>query len=374
MSSVMQRRWRMLREDILAVLPAWITARVLLGAAYVAAVAVADRLTPGARPVPLTEGLIAWDGTWYRDIATLGYRGIPDEGLRFFPLFPLIGRALSAPFGSGSTVALVVVATVASLVLAVLVRRLMLAEGKSLGVADRAVWFTMLFPSAFVLAWGYAEGLMLVGAVGMFYGLRTKRWWWAAVAGLIAGASRPLGLLLVLPALIEVIRQWRTSDGPERAAGVAAVLSPIAGTAAFLVWVQAEYGNGRLPFTVQSPLRGPGVDPFTRLWESITQLFGPERFGDALHLPAAIALLVLLVFTFRRWPVSYGVYAAATLLIAISSDNLNSLERYGLNAFPIVLTLAVLTGDQRVERPLLTMCAGGFVALASLAWLGAYVP
>ncbi len=374
MSDLMARRWRMLRSDAIAVLPAWLTARVLVAAAYVAAIAIADRLTPDNRPHALTEGLIAWDGTWYQAIATHGYTEIPDEGLRFFPLYPMVAKGLAAPFGGGDAIALVLVATVSSFVLAVLVRRLMLAEGKSLAVADRAVWFTMLFPAAFVLTWGYAESLMLVGAVGMFYGLRTKHWWWAAVAGIIAAGSRPLGLLLVLPALIEVARGWRDSDGPERLGGVASVLSPIVGAGGYLLWVQSHYGDGQLPFTVQGPLRGAVTDPFSRLWESITQLSGPERFGDALHLPFAVIFLVLLAFTFRRWPVSYGVYAAASLLIAVSSENLNSLERYALNAFPLVLTLALLTKDERLERPVLTVCAGGFVALATLAWLGAYVP
>ncbi len=374
MSSLMQRRWRMLRSDAIAVLPAWLTARALVLAAYVAAIAIADRLTPDGRPTPLTEGPISWDGTWYRDIAAHGYGQTENESLRFFPLFPLLGRALTAPFGGRDDVALVVVATVASFVLAVLVRRLMLAEGHTLETADRAVWLTMIFPAAFVLTWGYAEALMLVGAVGMFYGLRTQHWWWAAVAGVVAAGSRPLGILLVLPAAIEVARAWRSSDVPERIAGTASVLSPMVGAGAYFLWVQTTYGDARLPFTVQGPFRGAFVDPFSRLWEGFTQLAGPERYGDALHLPFAIVFVVLLVLTFRRWPVSYGLYAAATLLVAISAENLNSLERYALNAFPLVLTLAVLTKDERVERPVLTVCAGGFVALATLAWLGAYVP
>ncbi len=62
------------------------------------------------------------------------------------------------------------------------------------------------------------------------------------------------------------------------------------------------------------------------------------------------------------------------LVAALSAENLNSLERYGLNAFPIVLTLALLTRDDRVDRSVMAVTAGGFVALASLAWLGAYVP
>jgi hypothetical protein len=125
---------------------------------------------------------------------------------------------------------------------------------------------------------------------------------------------------------------------------------------------------------VQDDLRGTGTDPFSRMWQGLQDLVGPERFGDGLHVPFALGFVVLLVLTFRWWPASYGLFAGGVLVAALSADNLNSLERYGLNAFPLVLTLAMVASDPRVERPVLVVSAGGFVALASLAWTGAYVP
>ena len=83
-----------LLDDLRAVLLPWLTTRVLVATGYVVAVAVADRLTPGSDPTALGEGLMAWDGTWYREIAQHGYHALPDEGLRFFPLFPLLGKGL----------------------------------------------------------------------------------------------------------------------------------------------------------------------------------------------------------------------------------------------------------------------------------------
>src|SRR5258708_8302717 len=46
-------------------------------------------------PVEIHSGLLAWDAAWYRDIARLGYDRVPLEGLRFFPVFPLLPRAVS---------------------------------------------------------------------------------------------------------------------------------------------------------------------------------------------------------------------------------------------------------------------------------------
>ncbi len=353
------------------VLPAWIVARVLVGAAYVGARVLTDRL--GENGPALDEGLLAWDGTWYRDIAQRGYEAIDLEGVRFFPGFPLVGRLLGGAFGAEGA-ALVVVANVAALAVGVLVLRLVRAEGRGHGAALRAVWLMMIFPSAFVLVWGYAEALMLVGAVGAFLALRRGHWWWAAAAGLLAASCRPVGLVLVLPAVIEVARTWSGASGRDRVGRAAAVLGPVVGAGAYLWWVGATFGDAFLPFNVQEELRGEPVNPLGRVWDGLADLFGPERFGDGLHLPFALAFLVLLVLTFRRWPVSYGAFATGVLVLALSADNLNSLERYGLNAFPLVLTAALYCADERVERPAFTVSAAGFVLLATLAWTGAYVP
>ena len=334
-----------LAGDLRAVALPWLTARALLTAGYLVAVAVADRLVPTDRPTALSEGLIAWDGTWYRDIAAHGYHSLPDEALRFFPLFPLLGKALAVVTAGRTDVALVVIANLASLGLAVAVRRLVRFERGNEALADRAVWMVCLFPGAFVLAWGYAEPLWLLAAVVAFWGMRSRRWWWVVAAGVVAGASRPLGIALAVPAAIELARVWRSARTDERLVGVVAVVSPVIGTGAYLAWVRASYGDATLPFSTQGPLRGDSIDPFSRLWEGLHQMVGPARFSDGLHVPFALAFVVLLVLTFRWWPVSYGAFAAIVLAAALGAENLNSLERYGLNAFPLALTLAVLARD-----------------------------
>lgn len=367
-------RSRDLGTDLRAVLVPWLTARALVVAGFVVAYAVADRLLPGNHPTTLTVGLVAWDGTWYRDIAQLGYHGLPQEGLRFFPLFPLLGRLVGPLFGGRVDVGLIVIANLASLALAVALRRLVIFERGNRALADQVVWCVVLFPGAFVLSWAYAEALWILAAVVVLWGARSRHWWWAAAAGAVAGASRPLGLLLFLPVLVELMRVWRPARRDERVAGVVALVAPGVGAGAYLLWVRAAYGDALLPFTVQSPLRGEAIDPLRRMWEGVQQMFGPERLGDGLHIPFAIAFVVLLVLVWRWWPASYGAFATAVLLTSLAAENLNSLERYGLNAFPLAFALAGVASNERVERVVLTVLAGGVVALSSMAWLGAYVP
>ena len=359
--------------DVRAVLPAWITARILVTAGFVLATAVANRLL-GEHPEQLRNGLLAWDGTWYRDIAHVGYGDLPLAGVRFFPLFPLVGRLLAAPFGGRSDVVLVLLANGGSLAAAILLRRLVLAEKRDHALVDRAVWCLTIFPSAFVLVLAYSESLMLVASIAAFGFLRGRRWWWAAAFGLVAALSRPLGALLVVPALVEALAGWRTAPNAERAASAVAVAAPVAGLAIYLGWVARAFGNWRLPFTVQDELRGGIAFPLSRIAEGFRQMAGSERYGDGLHLPFLLVLLALLVLTFRYWPLSYGLYASAILLAAVSAENLNSVERYGMSAFPLLLTLAVVSRPPQVERAVMAVLGGGLVALSSMAWLGAYVP
>jgi len=362
-----------LKADLKAVLPAWITARILVGAGYVVATAVANRLV-GEHPEQLRNGLVAWDGTWYRDIAEFGYQAGPRAGVRFFPLFPLLGRLLAFPLGGHTALALVLVANVGSIVAAIALRRLVIAEKGDTALADRAVWCLVIFPSAFVLVLAYSESLMLAASVCAFGFLRGRRWWWAALFGLVAALSRPLGVVLVVPALVEVIAGWRAVPGRERWGAAAAVTAPAVGLGMYLAWVGHVYGNARLPFTVQDELRGGLRFPLTRVVEGFRQLAGSERFGDGLHVPLLVVLLILLVVAFRSWPLSYGLYAAVILVAALSAENLNSIERYGMSAFPLVLALAVASRRQQVERVTMAVLGGGLVALSSMAWLGAYVP
>jgi hypothetical protein len=365
---------RGLLADLRAVIVPWLTARALLLAGFLTAYAASDHLLPGAHPNQLTEGLVAWDGTWYRDIAAHGYGALPIEGLRFFPLFPLLGRALSIVTLGRTDVALVLIANLASIALAIAVRRLVRFERGNQALADRAVWMVCLFPGAFVLAWAYAEALWVLAAVVVFWAIRSRRWGWAIAAGLVVGLSRPLGVALAVPMAVELARVWKNARNDERALGIVAVASPFAATGAYMLWVSHVFGDAWLPFTVQNHLRGASINPISRLWEGLSQMVGPQRLGDGLHIPFAIAFVVLLVLTFRWWPVSYGVFAAIVLVAALGAENLNSLERYGLNAFPLALTLAVLVKDPRVDRVVTTVLGGGVVALGAMAWMGAYVP
>jgi hypothetical protein len=372
---VIRRLWTPERRDELAAaLPPWVVARILVVVAYVLVAAAADELAPNRDTPRLDQHLLAWDGDWYDAIADEGYGALPPEAVRFFPLFPLLGRGLGFLLGGNQGLGLILVANVAALVAGMLIYRLAVEETGDEPLARRAAWLFALFPGAFVLVWGYAEALMLVALIGAFLALRRQAWWLAGALGLVAGLSRPLGLFLVLPALWEVSRGWRDIHGRAWLARAAAVLGAPVGVLAYLAYTAANDGGFFAPLTEQSPYRGAVTDPFSRLADAAGDMVSASRLGDAVHPPMAILFVVLTVVVVRKWPVRYALFTVPLVLVAFSAESFNSLERYGLNAFPLVLALATITERRELERAAIALGAAGIVALSAVAWIGNYVP
>jgi hypothetical protein len=370
------------RRDIGRALPGWLVARAAVAISLVAAHLVYHYMRPPGAAVArhLEEGLLGWDAAWYEDIASHGYEPLPRVGLRFFPLLPLLARPLGWLLGGRYGVALLVLANVSALVLGALLHRLALAETGDAALARRAAWMVALTPPAFVLAWGYPEALSGCLAVAAFLALRTRRWGLAAGAGLLAGLTRPVGVLLALPAAIEAARGWRHAGWGERVRRAVAVAGAPAGSLLYLAWVGARFGDPSLPFSVQQGprFRGAVANPVVVLWDAWTRLLGGDLTrgfrGNALHAPWAVVVIVLVVIVFRHWPVSYGAFAATTVLVALSTERLGSFERYAFGAFPVVLALAVLGRRPVAERCIVAVGALTVTLYGTLALLGAYVP
>jgi hypothetical protein len=351
---------------------------VLVVAALAQARFIVDELRPALEGAATRahEGLLGWDASWYADIAARGYTGLPDESYRFFPLVPSITRGLAIITPLDERGALVVVANAAALVAGVLLYHLVRVERGDDALARRAAWLLALAPPAYVLVMGYTEAVATALAIAFFLALRTRRFGGAAVAGVLAGLARPVGILLMVPATIEAARNWRTSTARQRWRSLAVIASPLVGTAAYLAWVQMRTGDWLLPVRVQrrGNLRGTFANPFVTIEGAFRDLASGDRVGPGLHALWAVVLVGLLVVAIRRWPPAYGGFAAAMLAAGLSSSNLDSLERYSLSAFPFVLAAATLLTRGWQERFVLTLSAAAMAGYAVLVFLNTAVP
>ena len=188
-----------------------------------------------------------------------------------------------------------------------------------------------------------------------FLGFRERRYGLAICAGFLAGLCRPIGMLLAIPAAIEAGRELALGAARASASSaIATVLAAPAGAAAYLGWVQVTVGSFLLPLREQLSRshRGAIADPFVTFARDVRDLVHGDapRHGRARSVGGAAR--AARAFILWKLPASYGWYAVATLAVALTASNLDSLERYGLGCFPFVIAAAMLTrGRQHLSGP-----------------------
>jgi Gpi18-like mannosyltransferase len=359
------------KEALRAVLLSWLAARfVVIGALAISTYFSHDgNVTSGGTPMRHI-GLLGWDSAFYRDIAAHGYGALPDEARRFFPLLPLLVRAVGLGRGAGPVLLVLINLLAIAYPIALLI--LIKVEKWDLDLGIRSVWLLALAPPAFVLVMGYTEALAGLLSVGMFIALRTGRWKAAAVLGVLAGLCRPPGVLLAVPALIEALRAPRSRP----LARAAAVLGPAVGAGLYFAYMGIRFGNPLQPLQIQQAnrLHGPLTNPISTLVQTGHALARGE-VQAGLHLPWIALLVVLLVLMARRLPLSYTAWSACALLTALLGTNLNSVERYAWSAFPFVLAAAWLLKDRlQLWQGVLAVTGALMASYSLLAFLDLYVP
>jgi hypothetical protein len=397
------RLWGRVPEALRESLLPYVVARVVVLAMIALSHFVVDRTHPASHGVAarVHAGLLGWDAGWYESIARVGYGALGAQSLRFFPAVPLLTHAVAWVPGVGDSPALIFVSNAAALAATAMLYVLVRRETGDRPTARRAVWILSLLPAAFVLVMGYAESTLLVLAIGCFLALRHRpgpsddalagadadanagantntphpRF---AAAGLLAfGAAlaRPIGVLLALAVVTELVRWWPRLGRGERATGLAAVAAPFVGVFAFLAWAKHTVNDWWAPLHVQlqSAHHGGLSDPFSTLYHDAAGVLH-GHVGTALHVPWVLIFLALLVVCGRRLPAPYTLFSAGVLATALAGSNLDSFERYALAAFPLTMAAAIVLTEARLERAVLTLLSAGLAAYALLAFLNVSVP
>ncbi|MEA2449801.1 MAG: hypothetical protein QOG63_1733 [Thermoleophilaceae bacterium] len=307
--------------------------------------------------------LARWDSVWYLSIAHDGYQG---ASTAFFPLYPLVVRAL-APFGQPA--ALLFIAYAVSLAAFAgalyLLRRLAELE---LGVeaARRSVMLLAFFPGALWFGAPYSESLFLLLSVGAIYAARTGHWAGAGACAGLASATRSAGVVLLVPL---VLLWWRSR--PRRARDAAWLALAPAGIGAFSLFLALQRGDAFAYLHLQDvwfrSFAGPFgavVDGAVAAWDGARQLLsgarapvffepaGGDPFVAAAHNLELFAFLVFAAIAvagaLRRLPPAYGAYTIAALALPLSfsvaPQPLMSLPRFLAVLFPLFMWLATRRG------------------------------
>lgn len=137
-----------------------------------------------------------WDTGFYVSIAEHGYRyeGAALPSVAFFPLLPLAMRVGGALTGDVAVAGILI--SHAALLLATILFYALVSQRWGEGLAGRAAWYLLIFPSAFFGSAVYSESLFLLAAVGALFLARRGYWESAGLLAFAAGLTRFVGLLV----------------------------------------------------------------------------------------------------------------------------------------------------------------------------------
>jgi hypothetical protein len=181
----------------------------------------------------------------------------------------------------------------------------------------------------------------------------------------------------MIPFAIEALRGWKERSAGEGLLRVGAVFAPIVGVGIYLAWAGAAFDDPFGPFDVQQESGGRGAisNPVSTLIGAARSVFTDHHYHHGLHFIWALFFLALCVPLFRRWPISYGAFALVNIFQAIGTANLNSLERYGFAAFPLLLVVAEWSTESPVRsRAVVAISSVAMVMYATASFVSGYVP
>ncbi|MDO8509876.1 MAG: hypothetical protein Q7S24_01915, partial [bacterium] len=253
----------------------------------------------------------------------------------FFPLYPFLMRYLGI-FCGGAYLAGLFISNLSLMISCWLLFKLLSLDFEY-DTAERSVYYLLVFPVSFILSGVFTESLFLVLVLGVFYLSRTKHWWWAGVIGFLAALTRSVGVILVAPLLIEYYLQMKKGDGKVHW-NVISILFPIFGLFLFS-WYNYYLTGDWLGFVhIQSTWGRSIINPIYLLSINFFHL----AMGDKISLLFTVVTIGLLVYFYKKVPLSYWVYALCSLIIPLSSG-LFSIPRLVLPIFPLYLFLALLS-------------------------------
>jgi Gpi18-like mannosyltransferase len=308
------------------------------------------RNEPLATPHAWLEIWNRWDAPHYRDLIDHGYAATGEERfwIVFFPLFPWIARIVNVAFRDPLASAFFV-STLASIATAVLLWQLARLDDDD-GTARDAVWFLLIFPTAYFLHIGYTESLFLALVLASFLAARRGQWAAAGIAGAFASLARVNGLLLVPALAVEAFVDYRRTRR-FRAAWLWIALAAL-GFAGYLVLNRHVTGHW---LTFQRYQREHWNRSPAMPWVSVGDAWAGiwvRQPADAIMVGWQEWLFTMLAIAATIWTAirsraSYAVWSALNILLWTSTGFLLSAPRYALTIFPMFFWFARSRGVTR---------------------------
>lgn len=328
----------------------------------------------------LRNRLTTWDGGFYLDIASHGYPHgfsydpsgkLTGNTLAFFPLYPMLVRAVHEVTRLDVPMAGIVTANLALIAALIVVLQLFTRLYGRRTAVVAIVLLAGAQPMALVFLMSYSESLFLALAAGMLLAAHRRNWLTAGLLALLVGLTRPAAVAAVVAlgvaVLLHLVRERRISWRP-----LAALVLGCAGTPLYLLWVALRVGRADAWFQIQGAGWGTQWDNGRAIWDFLVQTLAT---GDGWVPVSTAVLLIALVcatlVTWQRgsWP-PLVVYGTSIVVLTLCQSNYyHSKLRLLLPALVFLVPLARSIARTRSRTAVLTLAA----ATVFGCWYGAYM-
>ncbi len=316
-----------------------------------------------------------FDAVWYGRIATDGYVWNPaqphvQQDVAFFPLWPLVLRAVAVVAGDqvAARALVVVIAATTAFASVVAFHRLALRLLPA-GDAQRACFLFALYPGASFLLLSYPTGLMNLLCILALLAIMDGRFWAAAAFSGLVTAAGPLGLgtgmTVCTLAALRTAGGFRWQELPKL---LCLCVLAVSGLLAFMAWQALTLGDPLAFIKAQEAWAASAPWP-QRIPRAVLQLLIVPDFAAAFgHFVRACRAPTLIMV---QAELEKSLHTAGLGLAIVSL-----LGCLGLRSRPVLLqggfTLLLFVWFHSTSRPgnselRLTYCAIGM--FTGLAWL-----
>ncbi len=314
------------------------------------------------------DKLCNWDCSWYAGIVQGGYDLSPHGHARgdaanwaFFPLLPLVARALAFFSGFAPQLSLVLASKLFFLLAIFAFVKFARAYDERLDPIALAS-IAALNPYAIYDNVGYTESLFLLLSCAFFYHLRRGNLVIAGIMGGALSAARVVGVLAVFSYLVRTAGAWRREPAARERILLGLLLLPL-GLGLFMAFLYWLSGDALAFSHIQRAWdRVPG-NPFAYIAAGLR--------ADAINrywaVMTALALLVPLYFAWSK-RFELALYSLGCTLIPLSTG-LWAMPRYIWWQAPVLLALAMLLRNRLAWVVYLGGATAGLTHMY-LAWLG----
>jgi hypothetical protein len=288
-----------------------------------------------------------WDCGWYNGIARVWYSATLNNGNQtpygFFPLYPALIKVFGYIFGS--SLSALILANIFFLVACIFLYKLVLRDEKNKQIALGSIKYMVVFPTAFLFSGGLTESLFIMLVLMGFYYARENKWFIAGVCGLLFALTKHIGILAIIPLLVEYMSQKKWKLDEIRPDILWLLLIPL-GTAVFAAYCYFLTGDFLAFLHIQVSGWGHDVtNPINVLWQSFSSS-DVYLFSHALLVTVA---LIFLCWNFKKVRLSYWIFGLIYICVILGSGlvTMYGALRYLLIVFPFFIICAKVVHQKK---------------------------